>query len=163
MIPILEEVLPGQESAWDYPRPPLLAPCQQAIIVRYNEYVISKTHRSFRVLERSHPPCYYIPIEDINMAYLEKCPGVSYCEWKGECSYYRFRHLDIRIERIGWAYENPKAAYKELSETIAFYPNKVRCFVDGAGVGCQEGHYYGGWITGQVVGPFKGGQGTWSW
>ena len=163
MTPILIEPRPGQESVWDYPRPPRVEVSPQSIIVRYNEYLIAQSDKCLRVLERSHPPCYYIPIRDIHLEFLEKSPGVSHCEWKGTCSYYRFRHLDYRVERAGWRYEHPKPGYECLADTMAFYPSRLRCFLDGTGVRPQDGHYYGGWITRQVVGPFKGGQGTWSW
>lgn len=158
------EPSPGQESVWDYPRPPRLEDSSKHIQVIFNGITIADTHRAKRVLETSHPPVYYIPPEDIKMEYLSKTPQSSFCEWKGRAGYYTVSAGDQQVRDAGWFYPNPTPAFASLKDYVAFYPSRMEaCYVDGEKVQPQPGDFYGGWITSEIVGPFKGGAGTWGW
>lgn len=152
------------ESVWDYPRPPKLERTGRHLKVVLDDTTIAETERGWRVLETSHPPVYYFPPEDVRMDLLERSEGSSFCEWKGRAGYYDLITADRRIERAAWFYPEPTARFSDLRDHIAFYPSKMdACFVDGEPVRAQEGDFYGGWITSDIVGPFKGGPGTLGW
>jgi uncharacterized protein (DUF427 family) len=154
----------GQESVWDYPRPPRLEESSQHIRVVFNGVTIADTHRAVRILETSHPPVYYIPPDDIQMQYLAQTPRSSYCEWKGQAGYYTIAVGDRTAENAAWFYPNPVPDYAALQGYVAFYPSRMEaCYVDDELVQSQAGDFYGGWITKAIVGPFKGGIGTWGW
>ncbi len=147
----------GQESVWDYPRPPLLEDSSKHIQIELNGILIADTHRAKRILETSHPPVYYIPPEDIKMAYLIPTTHSSYCEWKGTASYYTITVGTKSVPNAAWYYKQPDKKYAELAGYVAFYPSKMdACFVDGERVQAQESDFYGGWITNEITGPFKG-------
>ncbi|MBJ7609115.1 MAG: DUF427 domain-containing protein [Candidatus Dormibacteraeota bacterium] len=154
------------ESVWDYPRPPRCAPTAKRVQVILGDLVIADTTRAHRVLETSHPPVYYIPREDIVGGALQPSGGLgSFCEWKGAASY-----LDViggdghRAARAAWIYAKPTPAFAAIADAVAFYPGRMgQCTVDGEDVQAQEGDFYGGWITSDIVGPFKGGRGTIGW
>jgi len=154
------------ESVWDYPRPPRLELSPRLIEVTLGGVVIASTSRAHRVLETSHPPVYYIPREDILGGVLELVRGGgSLCEWKGTASY-----LDViapdgtRVPRGAWTYEHPSVAFEAIADAVAFYPALMdRCTVDGELVQPQPGGFYGGWVTDDLVGPFKGAPGTLGW
>jgi uncharacterized protein (DUF427 family) len=155
---------PGQESVWDYPRPPRLEPTRRPIRVVFNGVVLAETGRALRVMETSHPPAYYFPPEDVQMAYLIRTNRTTQCEWKGRAVYYSVEVEGRRTENAAWAYPDPAAAYEALRGYLAFYPRKMdACYVGDEQVQPQPGNFYGGWITSDVVGPFKGGTGTWGW
>ena len=155
---------PGQESVWDYPRPPRLEDCPKHIQVVFNEIIIVDTHQAKRVLETSHPPSYYIPPSDIRMEYLIATPKSSWCEWKGQAGYYTIRVGDKEAINAAWYYPNPTSEFVSMKNYVAFYPGRMdACFVDGERVQPQPGDFYAGWITSDIVGPFKGGPGTWGW
>ena len=155
---------PGQESVWDYPRPPRLEPTSRHIEILFNGVKIADTTRALRVLETSHPPVYYIPPEDIQMQYLEPTTRRTVCEWKGAAGYYTLRVGDRSAENVAWYYPNPMKAFAALKDHLAFYPAPMdACRVDGETVRPQPGRFYGGWITASVVGPFKGEPGTETW
>ena len=155
---------PGQESVWDYPRPPRLEDSSKHIQIVFNGVTIADTHRAKRVLETSHPPVYYIPPEDIKMEYLTKTPQGSFCEWKGRAIYYTVVVNDKQAVNVGWSYPSPTPSFAGIENYIAFYPSRMdACYVDGEQVQPQPGDFYGGWITKDIVGPFKGGLGTWGW
>ncbi len=158
------EPKPGQESVWDYPRPPRLEPTTKQIRVEFGGEVIASTNRAFRVLETSHPPVYYLPPADVRMDLLTRASGSSYCEWKGHAGYYDLTVGDRTVRQAAWFYPRPSAAFLPIAEYVAFYPSKMdACYVDGELVQAQPGDFYGGWITSDIVGPFKGGHGTWGW
>ena len=158
------EPRPGQESVWDYPRPPRLEDSTKHIRILCNGILLADTHRAKRVLETSHPPVYYIPPTDVQTQYLQAAPQQSWCEWKGRAGYYDVAIADRRITQAAWYYPEPTAAFVDIRDYIAFYPSKMdECTVDGETVQSQEGDFYGGWITKDIVGPFKGGAGTWGW
>ena len=148
---------PGQESVWDYPRPPRLDPTTRRVRVVFNGLTIAETTRAIRVLETSHPPVYYIPPADIKMDYLTATARHTYCEFKGAASYYTLTVGDKRSGNAAWFYPNPTADFAAIRNYIAFYPGQVdACYVNDERVQPQMGDFYGGWITHEIVGPFKG-------
>jgi uncharacterized protein (DUF427 family) len=154
----------GQESVWDYPRPPRVEHTARHIQVVFNDIVIADTWRAERVLETSHPPAYYIPPEDIKMGYLKRTSRTTWCEWKGEAVYYTVTVGDKQVQNAAWSYPDPTTSFEAISGYVAFYPHLMdACFVDGETVQAQAGGFYGGWITSDIVGPFKGERGTWGW
>jgi uncharacterized protein (DUF427 family) len=165
MAPVARDpVGPGQESVWDYPRPPRLERSGARVTVVHAERVIVDSDRCWRVLETSHPPVYYVPRDQIADGVLAIGEGRSYCEFKGVATYWDLVVGDVRVPQAGWSYENPTAAYAEMAWAVAFYPSRVdECRVDGEVVRAQEGDFYGGWITSDITGPFKGGPGTSGW
>lgn len=155
---------PGQESVWDYPRPPRLEESERHIQIVFNSEIVADTRRAKRVLETSHPPTYYIPPEDIKMEYLHPAGGRSWCEWKGQAHYYTVRVGEKEATKVAWAYPDPTPSFASLKDHVAFYPAPMdKCTVDGEVVRPQPGGFYGGWITDDVVGPFKGEPGTSGW
>jgi uncharacterized protein (DUF427 family) len=154
---------PGQESVWDYPRPPRVEKSTRHILVRWNEITLADSCNPFRVLETSHPPTYYIPYQDVAMDHLRLSEKRSFCEWKGRASYYDFAAGTTHIPSAGWTYKDPSPAFALLRGHLAFYPDRLECFLDGERVRAQAGGFYGGWITRDIVGPFKGEAGTRKW
>ncbi|HEY9630325.1 MAG TPA: DUF427 domain-containing protein [Coleofasciculaceae cyanobacterium] len=155
---------PGQESVWDYPRPPRLEDSTKHIQIRFNGVMLADTHRAKRVLETSHPPTYYIPLEDIRQEYLVQTTRTSFCEWKGQASYYTVQVGDRTVENVAWFYPNPTPDFAAIQDYVAFYASRMEaCYVDGEQVASQSGDFYGGWITSDIVGPFKGIAGSWGW
>jgi len=155
---------PGQESVWDYPRPPRLDPTDRLVRIEAGGIVIAESRASIRVLETSHPPVYYIPPEDIRLEFIVPELNMTFCEWKGTARYYGLNINGIRIESAAWCYPEPEAGFESIMHHLAFYPSKVdRCTVDGMTVKSQAGDFYGGWITPEIVGPFKGEPGTQFW
>ena len=154
----------GQESVWDYPRPPRLEDSDKHIQIIFNGEIIADTHRAKRVLETSHPPVYYIPPEDIQQQYLIASPETTYCEWKGQGAYYTLKVGDRQADEVAWYYPQPTPAFTTIQNYVAFYPRPMdACYVDGEKVQPQPGNFYGGWITRDIVGPFKGEPGSWGW
>ena len=157
---------PEPESVWDYPRPPRVERSVRRVRVLLGGAVLADTVSSLRVLETSHPPVYYIPLADVAPGALEASGGRgSFCEWKGAASYYDVIGPDgRRVARGAWGYPEPSAGFEQLTGTVAFYPGAMdECTLDGERVAAQPGDFYGGWITKDVVGPFKGGAGTAGW
>lgn len=155
---------PGQESVWDYPRPPRLERTPRRIRVVFAGQTIVDTTDAWRVLETSHPPGYYIPPAAIRPGVLVPAAGSSLCEWKGRAVYYSVRVADREAERSAWAYPDPTPPFRQIAGHVAFHPAPMdACYVDDERVIPQSGGFYGGWITSDVVGPFKGGPGTWGW
>ena len=156
--------LPGQESVWDYPRPPSLEPVSEHLRIIHEGQVICDSNQSYRILETSHPPTYYLPISAFSPGTLQKTTKSSYCEFKGMASYYHIIVGGKKMEFAAWGYENPSKGYLPLKNHVSVYATKVdQCYVGGEEVKPQEGDFYGGWITSKIVGPFKGGAGTWGW
>jgi uncharacterized protein (DUF427 family) len=159
-----EQPRDGQESVWDYPRPPRVEPTGRRLRVIFNGETIADTTSALRVLETSHPPAYYIPREDIKMQYLAQTPRQTFCEFKGHASYWTITVGDRVSENAAWSYENPAPGFEFIKEYICFYASRVdAAYVDDEQVTPQAGDFYGGWITSDVVGPFKGGPGTQGW
>lgn len=155
---------PGQESVWDYPRPPRLEDATRRVRVIFNSVTIADSRRAKRVLETSHPPVYYIPPEDIKMEYLSTVGRTSYCEWKGQARYYSVTVGEKRVDAAAWFYPEPTPGFAGIENYVAFYPGKMdACYLDDELVQPQEGNFYGGWITSDIIGPFKGSPGTVGW
>lgn len=155
---------PGQESVWDYPRPPALEPVRALVAVDFGGLRACETDRAVRVLETSHPPVYYVPPADVRTGTLQPSGRTSYCEFKGVADYYTVAAGDRREVDAAWSYPRPARGYEDLAGYVAFYPSRMdACFVAGERVQPQEGDFYGGWVTSAVVGPFKGGAGSWGW
>lgn len=155
---------PGQESVWNYPRPPRVEPVDKLIRVEFNGEVVAKTRRAFRALETSHPPVYYIPPDDVRTEWLSQTARRTFCEFKGMARYWTLTVGDRTAENVAWCYADPNPAFEAIKDCLAFYPSRVdACFVDGEKVQAQAGDFYGGWITKGIVGPFKGGPGTAGW
>ena len=154
------------ESVWDYPRPPRVERSPKLVRVVLGGGVIAESDRTHRVLETSHPPVYYVPREDIAPAALEPAGGrTTFCEFKGAASYLDAIGADgTRVPRAGWFYPDPSPGFEAIRDAVAFYPALMdECTVDGEVVAAQPGDFYGGWITSEVAGPFKGGPGTAGW
>ena len=155
---------PGQESVWDYPRPPALEQFAGHVRVVFNGQVIADTNRAYRVLETSHPPVFYLPPDDLTEGVFQPNERRSFCEWKGQAAYYDILVGEQRAEAAGWYYPAPVPRFAALKDHVAIYPSRMEaCYVNDERVQAQEGDFYGGWVTKNIVGPFKGGPGTWGW
>ena len=155
---------PGQESVWDYPRPPRLEPVTRHLQVIFRGLLLADTRRGYRVLETSHPPVYYFPPGDVQTTFLKLAAGGSVCEWKGLASSFDLNVHGQSASGAAWAYARPTPAFAALRDHLAFYPQLMdACLVDGERAEPQPGGFYGGWITRDIVGPFKGGPGTQGW
>src|SRR6185503_19873320 len=156
---------PGQESVWDYPRPPRIEAVPERIRVVIDGVEIATSSAALRVLETAGAPVYYLPPTDVRRDLLERTPHASTCEWKGEATYWSLRLPNGRVSpNAAWSYEQPLTAFAAITGYFAFYAWAV----DEAWVGDelatpQPGRIYGGWVTSKVVGPFKGGPGTFGW
>lgn len=155
---------PGQESVWDYPRPPALEDSPKHLKIVFNGEIVAETRGAKRVLETSHPPVYYLPPEDVRSEFLIPASGTSFCEWKGQAQYYTVRIGDREARNAVWYYADPTPAFAGIKGYLAFYPSRMDdCFVDDERVQAQPGDFYGGWVTRDIVGPFKGDPGTMGW
>ena len=149
---------------WDYPRPPRIERCTKHVRVLFEGKAIAESDRAFRVLETSSPPTIYLPPDDVSLALLEPVDDHnSYCEWKGGAVYFDVVVAGERAKNAVWSYPDPKPAFAVIKDYVSFYPAKVECFLDDEPVQPQEGGFYGGWITKEIVGPFKGARGTGGW
>ena len=162
--PTPDPVTAGQESVWDYPRPPRLESTTKRLRVVLGGTVIAETTGAFRVLETSHPPNYYFPPDDVAPGAVQRTKGASFCEWKGRAHYFTVYGGDRVETEAAWGYEDPSPAFAPIRDHVAFYAGRMdACFVDDELVVPQPGMFYGGWITDDVVGPFKGGPGSRAW
>lgn len=156
---------PGQESAWDYPRPPIVVPSDRLVRIEHGGELIATTRRALRVLETAGAPVWYLPADDVRMDRLRRVTGHrTVCEWKGAAAYFDLVVGDRVSARAAWTYDRPLPGFEGLTGHIAFYADRVdRATVDGEAVRPQPGGFYGGWVTDDVVGPFKGEPGTEGW
>ena len=154
---------PDQESVWDYPRPPRVAADAREVIVKVGTTEVARTKRALRMLETASPPTFYLPFADIDMRLLEPASGSSSCEWKGEARYFSVRTERDLLTAVAWSYPEPYPEYSVLRDHLSFYPGRIECTVDGVRVEPQPGKFYGGWITPELVGPFKGEPGSGGW
>ncbi|MGZ4198769.1 MAG: DUF427 domain-containing protein [Thermoleophilia bacterium] len=152
------------ESVWDYPRPPRVEATSRRVRVVYRGEVVADTVRALRVLETSHPPVYYVPPDDVRREFLLPGKRHTFCEFKGRADYHTLA-LEGRVSvDAAWSYPQPSAGYEQLAGYLAFYPGRVdACFVGDEQAKPQPGDFYGGWVTADIVGPFKGGPGTSGW
>ncbi|MBO3085220.1 DUF427 domain-containing protein [Cellulomonas fengjieae] len=154
---------PDRESVWDYPRPPRVEATSELIVVTLGGLLVTSTTDAVRVLETSHPPVYYLPLDAFAPGMVEPADGSAVCEYKGVADHVSLRVGDRLLERVGWTYPTPLPGYEVLAGRVALYAGELTCTVDREPVVPQAGGYYGGWITPRVIGPFKGEPGTAGW
>lgn len=154
---------PGQVSVWDFPRPPQLVRDTRHVVVKWGEVTVADTRNAVLVLETAHPPSVYIPWADVAQHLLVPAAGTSLCEWKGPARYWTLVDGTRQLPRVAWSYPAPLADAHQLANCVAFYPADLDCTVDGSPVLPQPGGFYGGWITPDLAGPFKGPPGTEAW
>jgi uncharacterized protein (DUF427 family) len=160
----VEPAGPGRESVWDYPRPPRVEPVALPVRVTFADRVVAASADALRVVETASPPTYYVPPGDVDATCLVRSAGATLCEWKGVAAYFTLR-VDGRESRdAAWSYPEPLAPFEALRDHVAFYPGRIdACFVGEERVRPQPGQFYGGWVTSNLVGPFKGEPGSESW
>jgi uncharacterized protein (DUF427 family) len=153
------------ESVWDYPRPPRVEPSARRVRVVLGGAVVADSGRALRVLETSHPPAIYVPVADVAAGALRRVPGPgTACEFKGRAVYFDVCAGGTVARGAAWGYPEPRPAFAALRDHVSFYPGRMEaCYLGDELVQAQEGDFYGGWITADVTGPFKGGPGTWGW
>jgi len=152
------------ESVWDYPRPPAIEPCRRRVRIELGGRVIADSTAALRILETSHPPTIYVPPGDFENGCLRPAGGRSYCEWKGVATYFDLVAGERCEPGAGWAYPDPAERYAALRDHVAVYASRMdACRLDDELVRSQEGDFYGGWITDDITGPFKGPPGTRGW
>jgi uncharacterized protein (DUF427 family) len=153
------------ERVWDYPRPPAVVPCERRVRVKLAGAVLADSTRALRVLETSHPPTIYVPLGDVREELLAESNARStWCEFKGAARYLDAVVDSRRFEAVAWTYPDPSPGYEALRHHVAFYPGRVdAAWLDDERVQAQQSDFYGGWITGDLVGPFKGPVGTLAW
>jgi uncharacterized protein (DUF427 family) len=151
----------GEESVWDYPRPPVIAPDGRRVVVGPPDEPLAESTRSVRVLETASPPTFYLPPDDVRSDRLVHVGRRSFCEWKGEAQYWALR--SDPATPVGWSYPTPLPEFLSIAGWFAFYPARIACSVDDEVVRPQAGGFYGGWVTDEIVGPFKGEPGTGGW
>ncbi len=161
--PARQEPEPGQESVWDYPRPPVVVPDDRRIQVRASDVILADTTRSQRVLETSQAPAFYLHPDDVVWEHLRDSGKTTWCEWKGRAHYLDVVVGATVIPDAAWCYSAPSAGFEAIGDHVAFYPDRVICLVDGETAQPMPGAFYGGWVTHDVVGPFKGAPGTLHW
>jgi len=152
------------ESVWDYPRPPALEPCTRRVRIELGGVTVADSTAALRVLETSHPPTIYVPPADVAPRCLRPGTGRSLCEWKGIATYFDVAAGDRREPAAAWTYREPVEHFEQLRDHVAFYPGRMdACWLDEERVASQRGDFYGGWITSDLRGPFKGGAGSTRW
>jgi len=161
--PFAERPSAGQESVWDYPRPPRLEADAREVVIRWGTLEVARSVRTMRALETAHPPTFYIPLADIAPGLLQPAEGTSLCEWKGRSRYWSLVHGERRLNKVAWSYPRPLPGSEVLRDCVAFYCHALECTVAGAPVTPQPGGFYGGWITPELAGPFKGEPGSEGW
>ncbi|WP_374314898.1 DUF427 domain-containing protein [Microbacterium sp.] len=162
--PTPDPTAPGQESVWDYPRPPRVERIASHVVIRLGGEAVVDTDDVVRVLETSHPPVYYLPIAAFTEGALADAAGSSFCEFKGSARYFDVRGGGVTAPRAAWYYPSPSPGFEELTGRVAVYARPMDvCEVDGEAVTPQPGEFYGGWITSAVAGPFKGTPGSFGW
>jgi len=154
---------PGQASVWDFPRPPRLVADSREVVVRWGDLEVVRTRNAIQVQETAHPPTYYLPWDDVAPHCLQPAPGSAFCEWKGPSKSWTLVDGGRRLASVAWSYPQPMAGAEALASCVAFYAAALDCRVDGAVVTPQPGGFYGGWITPDLTGPFKGAPGSENW
>lgn len=159
--PFAVEPAPGQESVWDYPRPPALEPLNALVEVHEGDTPVARSHGALRILETASPPTVYLPPGDVDARLLVAVEQHSHCEWKGRASYWAL--ASAPGQPVAWSYAEPRERFRVIAGWYSFYPGRIRCLVDGEVVRPQGGGFYGGWVTDNLVGPWKGEDGTGGW
>jgi uncharacterized protein (DUF427 family) len=159
---------PGQESVWDYPRPPRVDDVPERVrVVAFGE-TIADTTQAIRVVETAGAPCYYVPARDCKLEALSKTSEWTICEWKGVAYAYDVAVGKNVSRAAAWSYPDPLTdlgeGYERIAGAFAFYVARVEaCYVGDERARPQGGGYYGGWITDRIVGPIKGDPGSGNW
>lgn len=160
---------PGQESVWDYPRPPAIERVAAHVEVYAGTVRLASANEVVRVLETASPPSIYLSPETVDVRLLEEVSQSSWCEWKGQARYFRLKPgmvVDDTVAQgrvVAWCYRRPVARFAAIDGAFSFYPGQIDCFYDGERVLPQPGAFYGGWLTSRIAGPVKGGPGTGGW
>jgi len=154
---------PGQVSVWDFPRPPRLVADAREVVLCWGTLEVARTRRALCVQETGHPPSFYLPWADVAQALLQPAPGGSFCEWKGPARYWTLVDGARQLPGVAWRYPQPLAGAEALADRVAFYLHGLQGSIDGAPLRPQPGGFYGGWITPELVGPFKGGPDSADW
>lgn len=165
-----EPTADGEESVWDYPRPPRIAPDTREIVIVVGDRELARTRRAIRILETASPPTFYLPPEDVELGWLAQGAGASHCEWKGAARYFDYvgdasrGEAEDRIQQLAWSYPDPYIEFADYQDWLGFYPGRgARCTVDGEVVRPQPGTFYAGWLTNEIRGPVKGEPGSGGW
>ena len=153
----------GQESVWDYPRPPTVVRDIRKISVRIDDCVIAETRDALRVLETASAPTFYLPPTSVRMDLLHVVRGSSFCEWKGNATYFGIDAERAMPKRVAWCYPKPLPGYEAITGYLSFYPSILDCYVGDERARAQGGGFYGGWITSEIVGPIKGDEKPGHW
>jgi uncharacterized protein (DUF427 family) len=161
--PFAETPGPGQESVWDYPRPPQIVEDDRLVEVKVGQVFVARTTNAVRILETASPPTFYLPPASVEPGVLESAQGDSRCEWKGTAAYWDVVAGGKRLPAVAWSYPDPFSEFEGLRDYVSFYPARIECFVAHERVAPQPGRFYGGWVTPDVVGPFKGEPGSDHW
>lgn len=148
---------------WDYPRPPAMEPEARRVEVRWGSRLLAESAGAMRVCETGSPPTVYVPPADVHLRGLQETSRRTFCEWKGEAAYLAAKGPGATDQDVAWRYPDPFPEFAAIAGWICFYPGRVACFLDGERVCAQAGGYYGGWITSEILGPFKGEPGTGHW
>ena len=159
-------VEPGadRESVWDYPRPPRVEPLHAQVRVEFEGVWLADSVNALRVLETASPPTIYVPSTDVALEYLTPAIGRTFCEWKGFASYFHVKVGERTARKAAWHYPKPRSDFTVLVDHIAFYAGRVdACYIDDERVKPQGGRYFGGWVTKNIVGPYKGEPGSEGW
>ena len=155
---------PGQESVWDYPRPPRVQPEARAVRIVLGGQTIATSDRTLRVLETSHPPGIYLPSEAFAAGSLIPNPRRTVCEWKGVAEYWDLTGGEVKAVAAAWSYPRPRHGFEAIAGYISVYPGRVdACYLGEEQVRSQEGSFYGGWVTPNLTGRIKGAMGTLHW
>ena len=153
----------GQVSVWDFPRPPALVPESREIVVSWQGLEVARTSQAWKVLETAHPPTYYLPPSSVRLDLLQWAAQGSFCEWKGPAHYWDLVSPGKRLARVAWSYPQPLDDAHPIAHHLAFYAHCLECSVGGASVLPQPGDFYGGWVTPDLAGPFKGESASMGW
>ena len=153
----------GQESVWDYPRPPVIVADQRQILIKRGDIEICNTCKAVRILETAGAPTFYFPPSEINQEHLIEAGGGSWCEWKGRAAYWSVHVGGEVLESVGWSYPDPFPEYEGIKDYLSFYPSELECYIEGERVAPQPGGFYGGWVTSEIVGPIKGEPDSENW
>lgn len=164
MRPKPDPVAPDQESVWRFPRPAVAEASDRRVRIEHRSVLVADTCRAVRTLETSHPASWYLPPADLAPGPLRRSERRSFCDWKGHAVYWHLAIGEEMVRDVAWSYPEPTPAFAALRDHVAFYAGPLdRCTVDGEQVVPQPGGFYGGWITSDLAGPFKGVPGSMGW
>ncbi len=159
----MERILTARRVA-DFPRPPAIERVSLPVRIVLGNQTVALTEAAWRILETYHPPTYYLPVACFAAGALIASPRSSFCEWKGLARYFSVAGGSRTEADAAWGYADPTKGYEALRDHVAVYAGRMdACFVGDEEVTPQPGGFYGGWITAEFEGPFKGGPGTDYW